>query len=189
MLFNAYNELMKNLFFPLLVLISSIILFSCDKDEIMEFSCDPSIDEFVKENRLKLSATGINELASYDIEVQRAIFRSWDYGKKREAWIEKLLFVMDNEGFTTPEAKHVQDLIDHITADYFIVHTTPDNPGARSKFAGEWIDYASNELEQYFLRAVAGYGRWNVMVIVISSSFFDEKQGWQEFSKVDISFI
>ncbi|MFP4366231.1 MAG: hypothetical protein ACLFQA_03965, partial [Bacteroidales bacterium] len=151
-----------------LLFISSIILISCEKDQIREFSCDPSIDEYVKENRLKLSATGIFELASYDIEVQRAVFRSWDYEIKREVWIEKLLFVMDNEGFTTPEAKHVQDLIDHITGDYFIDEPTLDNPGVRSRFAGEWIDYASKELAQYFPLVVAGYGRWNVMEIVTS---------------------
>jgi hypothetical protein len=127
-------------------LLSSIILFSCDKDEIREFSCDPSIDEFVKENSLELSGIGIFELAIYDIEVQRAIFRSWDYQKKREAWIEKLLFVMENEGFTTAESSHVQDMINHITDDYFLSETNANNPGARSRFAGDWIDYASKEL-------------------------------------------
>ncbi len=137
---------MKNLSLLLLVLFSSLILISCEKDQISEFSCDPCVDEFVKENRLKLSGKGIFELALYDIEVQRAIFRSWDYGKKREAWIEKLLFVMENEGFTTPEASHVQDLIDHITDDYFLADTPPDSLWARSKFAGDWIDYASKEL-------------------------------------------
>ena len=137
---------MKNLSYPLAVLLLSIILFSCDKDEIREFSCDPSIDEYVKENRLKLSGIGIYELASYDIEAQRAIFRSWDYRKQREAWIEKLLFVMENEGFTVAESSHVQDLTDHITDDYFHADTNLDNPGARSRFAGDWIDHASKEL-------------------------------------------
>ena len=137
---------MKNLSFPLVVLLSTIILFSCDKDEIREFSCDPCVDKYVKENRLKLAGIGIFELASYDIEVQRAIFRSWDHEKKREAWIEKLHFVMENEGFTEAESSHVQDLIDHITGDYFLAGTNLDNSGARSKFAGDWIDYASNEL-------------------------------------------
>ena len=137
---------MKYLFSPLAVLLLSIILFSCDKDEIREFSCDPSIDEYVKENRLKLAGIGIFELAAYDIEVQRAIFRSWDYRKQKEAWIEKLQFVMENEGFTEAESSHVQDLIDHITDDYFLSETTSDNPGARSRFAGDWIDHASKEL-------------------------------------------
>jgi hypothetical protein len=137
---------MKNLSYPLAVLLSSIILFSCDKDEIREFSCDPSIDEYVKENRLELFGIGICELASYDIEVQRAIFRSWDYRKQREAWIEKLLYVLENEGFTVAESSHVQDLIDHITDDYFLADTNLDNPGARFWFAGDWIDNASKEL-------------------------------------------
>jgi len=36
--------------------------------------------------------------------------------------------------------------MDHITDGYFHGETTLDNPGARSRFAGEWIDYASKEL-------------------------------------------
>ncbi len=79
---------------------------------------------------------------------------------------------MDNEVFTTPEASHVQLLIDHIIDGYFLDETTLDNPGARSRFAGEWIDYASKEPTQYFPLFVAGYGRWNVMVIVTSSGYF-----------------
>jgi hypothetical protein len=81
----------------LVVFFCLIFLSSCDKDQIRQFSCDPSIDEFVKENSLELSGIDIFELALYDIEVQRAIFRSWGHGKKREAWIEKLQFVMANE--------------------------------------------------------------------------------------------
>ena len=52
------------------------------------------------------------------------------------------MFVMNNEGFTTDESIHVQDLIDHITDDYFLSETTADNHGVRSRFAAEWIDYA-----------------------------------------------
>jgi hypothetical protein len=134
---------MKTLYCFLLIFLSLIILLSCDKDQIRQFSCDPSIDEFVKENSLELSGIDIFELALYDIEVQRAIFRSWDHGKKREAWLEKLLFVMDNEGFTTSESSHVQDLIDHITDDYFL---PADADNANSGFAAGWIDHASKEL-------------------------------------------
>ena len=136
---------MKTLYCFLLVFLSLIFLSSCDKDQIRQFSCDPCIDEFVKENSLELSGIDIFELALYDIEVQRAIFRSWDHGKKREAWLEKLLFVMDNEGFTPSESSHVQDLIDHITDDYFLL-ADADKPKANSGFAAGWIEHASKEL-------------------------------------------
>ncbi|NLO69537.1 MAG: bacteriocin fulvocin C-related protein [Porphyromonadaceae bacterium] len=123
-----------------------IVLFSCQKSEF-EFSCDPVINAFISENREELSQITVKELVSYEPELQRAVFNSWDYRKKRNAWIDKLYYVLANETFTEAETSHVQKLIDHIGHDYFLGKVIHQDLHNRSGFAADWIAYAFNELE------------------------------------------
>ena len=58
-------------------------LWSCEKGE-NEFSCDPDIDQYVKNNRKSLAIMGLDELNSLDPQLQRAVFNSWDHTKKRD---------------------------------------------------------------------------------------------------------
>ena len=56
-----------------ILLLLGILLFSCGQSEL-EFSCDPVINAFVSENREELSRITVNELTSYETELQRAVF-------------------------------------------------------------------------------------------------------------------
>lgn len=101
-----------------LIFLLAALLFSCQKFEL-EFSCDPIINAFVSENREMLSRITINELTSYEIKLQKAVFNSWDYRKKRSTWIDKLRFILSNENLTKAETNHIQNLINHIEDEYF----------------------------------------------------------------------
>ncbi len=90
---------MKKLFF---ILLFPLILFSCQQTEL-QFSCDPAIDAYVAGNLKSLSLLTFSELADYELPLQRAIFNSWDAEKKRNAWIDKLYFVLENESFAEDE--------------------------------------------------------------------------------------
>jgi len=138
---------MKKLF---LILLFPLILFSCQQTEL-QFSCDPVIDAYVAGNLKSLSLLTFSELADYELPLQRAIFNSWDAEKKRDAWIDKLYFVLENESFTEAEVMHVQELIDHINPGYFLEETMQEKEN-RSRFAADWIAVASDKLgwpEQY----------------------------------------
>lgn len=123
----------------------TISLFSCQQSEL-EFSCDPVINKFVIENREDLSKITVHELVSYDHLLQKAIYNSWDYQKKRSVWIDKLQHVLAHISFTEAEIAHIQMLIEHIQPDYFLKENIEMNREVRSLFAKEWIGYSINKL-------------------------------------------
>jgi hypothetical protein len=129
----------------LVIVFIVVFLFSCQKSEF-EFSCDPVINEFVIEHREELSAITVHELASNNLQLQKAIFNSWDYQKKRCAWIDKFQYVLIRIPFTESEKAHIQELIAHIDEDYFLKENIDKNLEIRSRFAAEWINYSINKL-------------------------------------------
>jgi hypothetical protein len=129
-----------------LLLLLLLFLFSCQKTEL-QFSCDPEIDAFVTGNLKSLSVLNFSELSDYKLPLQRAIFNSWNAEKKRDAWIDKLYFVLENESFSEAEAMHLQELIDHIYPGYFLEEALQQEKENRSRFAADWIAFASDKLE------------------------------------------
>ncbi len=125
----------------LLLLIITFCLFSCKKQ--YEFSCDPKINQLVVENKKEFSQLDLNGLLSYSPKVQRAIFNSWDYQKKRKVWLEKLYSVSQNPVLNSLEKRHIQILIENIDLDYFQrKHTLEDR-----NFTEGWIKYSHSELK------------------------------------------
>ena len=134
---------MYKIFLSALVVCS---LFSCQQ-AYLEFSCDPVINDFVLGNIDELSQLSVTEVTSYDLSLQKAIFNSWDYQKKRNAWLDKLNDVMNRFEFSKVEIEHIQKLIDHIDIDYFLDDIPISVIEDRVVFAEEWINYATNELQ------------------------------------------
>lgn len=129
----------------LVIVFSIVFLLSCQKSEF-EFSCDPVINEFVIEHMEEFSKLSVQELLAYELHLQKAIFNSWDYQKKRSAWIDKFHYVLIHMPLTEPENAHIQRLIAHINEDYFLKENIVRNPETRSLFAAEWINYSINDL-------------------------------------------
>jgi hypothetical protein len=129
----------------LYILVFPVILFSCQQDDLI-YSCDPELNNFVTENKTEFSKISVTELASYDITLQRAVFRSWDAEKKRTAWLDKLEQVLYSSCLSEAETNHIQKLIDHIEAGYFSDKKIKKGSASRAKFAAEWLNYASNDL-------------------------------------------
>jgi hypothetical protein len=128
----------------LIVLLSTALLYSCQVTEL-EFSCDPVINNYVLNNKVALSQITVVECSTYDITLQRAIFNSWSAEKKRDAWINKLNYILKNEKLNTLETIHLQKLITHVEPGYFSNENGLDDQ--KSKFASDWINYASDELK------------------------------------------
>lgn len=129
----------------LIIALLACLIFSCQQS-ILEFSCDPVINKFVIENQEELSTISLKELGSYDLQLQKAIFSSWDYQKKRSAWVDKLLYVKIHIPFTELENSHIRALINHINDDYFLMENLDKNLEIRSQFASQWVNYAINKL-------------------------------------------
>lgn len=129
----------------LFIALFAILTFSCHQSEL-EYSCDPAINKFVIENLQELSTVSVQKLGSYDFQLQKAIFTSWDYQKKRNAWIEKLQYILIHIPFTELEKFHIQSLIDHITDEYFLKENLDNSSEIRSQFAYQWISYSKSKL-------------------------------------------
>lgn len=127
------------------IVLFSVILFSCQETEL-EYSCDPVINKFVLENLAEFSKISVIELATYDVAMQKAIFRSWDPEKKRIAWLDKLQYVLCSNSLSPAESNHIQKLVDHLEVGYFLDENIENYHTSRVKFANEWINYAVTEL-------------------------------------------
>lgn len=126
--------------------VTLFVLLSCKKPPL-EFSCDPKVNEFVVENRKEFAKIAVNELVSYNPKVQRAIFNSWDYQKKRRVWLDKLQYVLSHTQLNKLEKDHIEELINHINDDYFKKENINVNNAIQVDFAKKWISYSFNELK------------------------------------------
>lgn len=127
------------------ILLFSVVLFSCQQTEL-EYSCDPVINKFVIEKKAEFSQISVTELTTYDVALQKAVFRSWDPEKKRDAWLDKLHQVLCSISLSESESDHIQRLIDHLEVGYFLEENIQKNEISRAKFANEWLNYASRDL-------------------------------------------
>ena len=133
-----FNEMKKIIPF----LFTVLFLYSCQQTEL-QFSCDPVIDAYVTENRDELAQLTVHEVTVYELPLQRAIFASWSAEKKRNVWLDKLHYVMENEPLIEAEIGHIQDLIDHVVPGYFEESTVEQEKSERYAFAEKWQHYAS----------------------------------------------
>lgn len=128
-----------------IILALSITLFSCQQSEL-QFSCDPIVNQYVIDNIEQLSQIDVMELTTYDLTLQRAIFNSWEYRKKREVWIDKLNYVILNQNFDSLEINHIKKLIDHIQPEYFQHEYQQQYSEINSQFIQDWINYSDKVL-------------------------------------------
>lgn len=129
----------------LFAVFASAFLFSCQVDEL-DFSCDPFINSFVVENMTELSKISTQELLSYEVPLQKAVFRSWSPERKRQAWLGKFQYVLDNQSFSEDERKHIFELVNHIVEGYFEDQLKPEVELMRNNFSKDWLDVAANDL-------------------------------------------
>jgi len=130
----------------LYLLAVSVIIYSCGKEDL-KYSCNPEIDAIVKSAKIEFSKLALTEFLEYDIELQKAIFRSFSNEKKREFWLEKLNAILLNGEYNNYGKKHIEKLISHITVDYFETEVNDSLKFAsRFKFENDWKSYALNTL-------------------------------------------
>lgn len=73
-----------------ILLLMLVVLFSaCKNDDNKNYSEDPVINSWVKENKSKFKGISLDEIASYKGEEQRAIFRSLTPENQKQLWLEK----------------------------------------------------------------------------------------------------
>jgi len=131
---------MKTIFTTFLFI---LILASCLQNEV-EFSCDPVLNEYVSTHQEAIARLSINDLATSDLQFQQAAFRSFDPIKKREIWLQKIQFLLENEQYSEVEFSHVKNLLNHISENYFNKDSIDLEADERAHFASDWISFAKN---------------------------------------------
>lgn len=94
-----------------------VLLASCMQDKT-DFSCDPILNEYVASHQETLAKLTLNDLVNSDLVYQQAVFRSFNPAKKREVWLQKFKFLLENEKYSEDEYIHVKSLLDHLRENY-----------------------------------------------------------------------
>lgn len=152
---------MKNITIAFFILAT---ITSCN-DDILEYSCNPDVNKFVKTNILILSQIKLDEFNQMSNLLQRATFRSYSPEKRFELWTEKLEKMLAIEPLTELEAIHIEKLINHLSIESFISNEEGDPLRIQNEiFSINWQDYALNSLKWDKAR----------LAFVISSLFISE---------------
>ncbi|WP_430410099.1 bacteriocin fulvocin C-related protein [Kordia sp.] len=72
----------------LYVFVLQFLLLGCNQEEVC-YSCDESVDAFVKENLKAIQQMDRAEIITYSNEQQRAMYRSLTSDRKKEIWKDK----------------------------------------------------------------------------------------------------
>jgi hypothetical protein len=132
----------KFLFF----ILCAFVFTSCDEKEL-EFSCNPEINNIVKSSEFEFSKIGLAELLEYDIELQKAIFRSFELQKKKSIWVEKFDSLLVNTQFKYKEILHISILSKYVFDSYFNIEKADSIIILNQKlFENEWIAFAKDSL-------------------------------------------
>lgn len=126
-------------------LLFSAFLFSC-KDNVLLYSCDPVLNEIVTEHLQEYVTYTIEDIGNKSFPVQQAIFRTYAPQKKREIWMEKINYLLENENYSSREYLHVQKLQKMLTFNYFDPDTLKATALKREQFKTAWTHYATDSL-------------------------------------------
>lgn len=117
-----------------------LLIVSCTKNEVV-FSCDPEIDAIVKSGEINTTELTLAEFLEYDLDLQKALFRSFPIEKRKAFWMEKLDSVQANVGNSEPEILHIKKLKDFVDTNYGTLDIEQ-----QYLFENQWISYSRNTL-------------------------------------------
>ena len=128
---------MKSLITITTILISLIIMSSCSKESDVVYSCDKNVNEFVKSNLRQISDISYDSLISYEIEYQKAIFRSLSIDKKYSLWVEKFNRTLLLE-WSTSERGHINELKDSLNVNWYDININQALELQRDNYLNAW---------------------------------------------------
>lgn len=134
---------MKKIFFFSMF---ALLLYSCGNEEL-SYSCDPEIDVIVKSAVIEFSTISLTEFLEYDIQLQKAIYRSFLPEKKRSFWLEKLEYLIATSEFSDAELVHIEELESQILLISFELEQL-DSDGFKEQkiFENNWREHAKEIL-------------------------------------------
>lgn len=139
-LIKLIKPIMKSIYSALII---AILFLSC-RDEALQYSCDPVLNEIVTAHIQEYAQYTVKDLVVYDLAAQQAIFRTYTPDKKLAIWLEKIQYLLDNENYTPEEYTHVAELLDYLSPNFFNPDTIKATTLQRAQFKSSWISFAKN---------------------------------------------
>lgn len=107
-----------------------ICIVSCKKEK--QFSCDPEIDSWAKENVVRFQEITREQLATLPIPLAQAAYRTLTPEKKFEFWQEKLDIVYSK--WDAPVREMIDDMRSHMSITWF----DPDMGAIEKDYINFW---------------------------------------------------
>ena len=127
---------MKNCIYIFLLL---FFLFSCRNRNDLVYSCNPQIDQIVHLKNAEFQLLNLDAFLSMNLEMQRAIYRSYSSIKRYELWKEKLKRVINSREWEGIKLNHIITLNEFLSQEYFEnVYAFTELPHKQS-FARNWL--------------------------------------------------
>ncbi|MCF6169490.1 MAG: bacteriocin fulvocin C-related protein [Bacteroidales bacterium] len=153
----------------LVSIISLFIFGSCVKDGQKVYSCDDEINKYVTQNEDELVNIPYEEIISFDLEYQKAIFRAMAPAKRYEMWQTKIKWVLSNSTLSSNEERHLENLINSMKVSWFDEAEIANEDFAEKldDYLINWVVYSINELgwiERTTFSIVVRLGKDNIPI-------------------------
>lgn len=133
---------MKKQIVYVFILLSSLALFSCEQNDEV-YSCDPSVDSWVKQNLKEIQKMSRQEWLNTDENFSKAIYAAFTPEQKYDFWKDKITDVL-TLNWNEREKRHIEKLIFFLDEHRSIFWTGVNEE--IELFAYKWTEYGSQEL-------------------------------------------
>jgi len=127
-----YFKQMKKVFFS--ILLASLFLANCSKEDL-EYSCDPKVNQWVVDNKLKYANISRPEFVQFNMREQIALYRSFTGKQKMKLWNEKINYLLTTQNLPDAEKESLLKLFKFAQPSHF------DDAQGRvefNTFASQW---------------------------------------------------
>ena len=128
-----------SLSFRNVTIITILLLSGCDNEP--QFSCDPTVDAFVKNKLDELTSIERRELVKYATGVQRAVFRAKTAEQQFGLWSTKYHEMLSSPGWSESEKNHIRKVSLFLDRKFFEAPTEHEN--LIKAFINEWGNYGA----------------------------------------------
>lgn len=140
---------MKKSFF-IVGLLCFLMLFSCQDEEGVYYSCDKKEDAWVKENLSSIRKMEASEWFSVSENLKRPVYRALSLKQRQMVWAQKLENLMKNNEWKLDELEHLQKCYDVVVAhpEWLLPNSEKEEKDFDDLkiFAYKWISFAQKEL-------------------------------------------
>lgn len=140
-----------------LLILGAIFFYSCKKEKEKEYSCNPKVNKWVKNQLKSLENISYDTLISYPLEYQKGVFEAASPEQRYGFWIEKFKRILALK-WTSPENDYILKLQNTMQVDWFKDGIDSAKFSEIDKFLKDWVSegFKNQQMSLEMLHAIAG---------------------------------